>query len=107
MSSVGSIFGGTATGAGASGSAATSGLSAASRAAAALVVYSAARFGMGSRSAAREGYWLGSEITVADIGLFAQLHSLRSALTPWQREQVEARPALRAWLDRVDAATRS
>ena len=44
---------------------------------------------------------------MADIGLFAQLHSLRSALTPWQREQVEARPALRAWLDRVDAATRS
>ncbi|TAK29119.1 MAG: glutathione S-transferase family protein [Myxococcaceae bacterium] len=57
--------------------------------------------------APREGFWLGSEITVADISLFAQLHSLRSALTPWQREQVEARPALRAWLDRVDAATRS
>lgn len=54
-----------------------------------------------------EGFWLGEALTVADVGLFAQLHSLRSPLTPWQRDQVEARPALRAWLDRVDAATRA
>ena len=57
--------------------------------------------------APREGYWLGEAISVADLGLFAQLHSLRSELTPWQREQVEARPSLLGWLDRVDAATRS
>ena len=55
--------------------------------------------------APREGFWVGAELTVADLGLFAQLHGLRNALTPWQRDQIAARPGLTAWLDRVDHAT--
>lgn len=50
-------------------------------------------------------WWLGETISVADIALFAQLHSLRTALTPWQAEQVAARKKLSAWLDRVQDAT--
>lgn len=51
------------------------------------------------------GFWLGERLSAADLGLFAQLHSLRAPLTPWQSAQIEARPRLCAWLDRVDAAT--
>jgi len=58
------------------------------------------------RLAPADGYWLGEPLTVADLGLFAHLHSLRTPLTPWQRSRVEVRPALLAWLDRVDLATR-
>jgi glutathione S-transferase len=53
------------------------------------------------------GFWLDDRITVADVSLFAQLHGLRTALTPVQRAAVEQRPRLCAWLDRVDAATRA
>lgn len=53
------------------------------------------------------GFWLGERLSVADVALFAQVHSLRTPLTPWQRVEVEDRPRLRAWLDRVDAATRA
>jgi glutathione S-transferase len=52
------------------------------------------------------GFWSCDAIGVADVALFGQLHGLRTALTPWQRECVEARPRLLAWLDRVDLATR-
>jgi glutathione S-transferase len=53
------------------------------------------------------GAWLGGEaLSVADVSLFAPLHSLRTPLTPWQAAEVAARPRLTAWLDRVDAATR-
>ena len=52
-----------------------------------------------------EGFWLG-RFTVADIALFSHLHSFRQEETPWQRDQVAARPRLSAWLDRVDAHTR-
>lgn len=51
------------------------------------------------------GFWLGDRLSAADLGLFPQLHGLRLPLSPWQKEQVEARPRLTAWLDRVDAAT--
>ena len=57
------------------------------------------------RRAPAAGFWLGEHLSVADLGLFAHLHSLCTPLTPWQQDQVEARPALRAWLDRVDLAT--
>lgn len=57
--------------------------------------------------APKEGFWVAPQISVADIAIFAQLHSLRTSLTPWQREQVEARSRLTAYLDRVDAATRA
>jgi glutathione S-transferase len=54
-----------------------------------------------------EGFWMGTKTpTVADLGLFAQLHSLRARITPRQRGLIEARPRLTAWLDRVDRATR-
>jgi glutathione S-transferase len=50
-------------------------------------------------------YWLGPALTVADISMFAQLRSLRTDLTAWQKSEIESRPALREWLDRVDRAT--
>lgn len=50
-------------------------------------------------------FWLGDRLSPADLGLFAQLHALRHDLTPWQKQQIEARPRLSGWLDRVDAAT--
>jgi glutathione S-transferase len=55
--------------------------------------------------APEEGFWLGPKATVADLGLFAQLHSLRLPLTPWQAEEVARRKRLTRYLDRVDAAT--
>jgi glutathione S-transferase len=51
------------------------------------------------------GFWLGSQMTVADLGLFAQLHSLRLPLIAWQAEQVARRHRLTRYLDRVNAAT--
>ncbi len=53
-----------------------------------------------------EGFWMGPRATVADLGLFAQLHGLRTDLTPAQRSAVARRARLSAWLDRVDVATR-
>jgi len=51
------------------------------------------------------GYWTGETINVADIAIFAQLQSLRIDLTPWQRDQVEKRRRLTAFLDRVNQRT--
>jgi glutathione S-transferase len=51
-------------------------------------------------------FWVGSRPSVADVALFAQLHSLRTPLTAPQAEAVAARPGLSAYLDRVDQATR-
>lgn len=55
--------------------------------------------------APRTGFWLGDTVGVADVALFAQLRSLKSALTPWQAREIELRPTLVDWIDRVDAAT--
>ncbi|HSP78871.1 MAG TPA: glutathione S-transferase family protein, partial [Myxococcaceae bacterium] len=52
-----------------------------------------------------DGFWLGA-FSVADIGLFSMLHSMRIPLTAWQAEQVAARPKLTRYLERVNAATR-
>jgi glutathione S-transferase len=52
------------------------------------------------------GFFLGPDLTRADLALFAQLHSFRTALTPVQQAMVERRPRLVAWLDRVDEVTR-
>jgi glutathione S-transferase len=52
-------------------------------------------------------YWVGDVITVADVSLFGQLQALRTDLTPAQVLAVEKRPRLRAYLDRVDVATRA
>jgi glutathione S-transferase len=57
--------------------------------------------------APEDGFWLGPRPTVADLGLFAHLHSLRLPLTPWQAEEVAKRRRLSRYLDRVDAATRA
>lgn len=57
--------------------------------------------------APERGFWSSDRVGVADVALFGQLHAFRSELTPWQRSCVESRPRLVAWLDRVDAATRS
>jgi glutathione S-transferase len=51
------------------------------------------------------GFWLGASPSVADVALFSQLHSLRTRLTRPQAEALAGRPALSAYLDRVDAAT--
>jgi glutathione S-transferase len=51
------------------------------------------------------GFWLGDKPSVADLGLFAQLHSLRIPLTPWRAADIARRARLSRWLDRVDAAT--
>ncbi len=53
-----------------------------------------------------DGFWMGPKATVADIGLFGHLHSMRLPLTPWQAEVIARRKKLTRYLDRVDAATR-
>jgi glutathione S-transferase len=55
--------------------------------------------------APEHGFWLGERPCVADLGLFAHLHSLRIPHTPWRGEDLAKRPRLSEWLDRVDAAT--
>lgn len=51
------------------------------------------------------GFWLGERVSVGDLGLFAHLHSMRLPLTPFQVEELQKRPRLWRYLDRVDAAT--
>jgi glutathione S-transferase len=58
------------------------------------------------RRAPEEGFWLGPRASVADLGLFAHLHSLRLPLIPFQAEEVKKRRRLDRYLDRVDAITR-
>ncbi|WP_437964770.1 glutathione S-transferase family protein [Sorangium sp. So ce260] len=55
--------------------------------------------------APRDGFWVGDALSVADLALFAHLHSLRIDLTPWQQAAVRRRAALSAYLDRVHART--
>ncbi|MEE4299014.1 MAG: glutathione S-transferase family protein [Pseudomonadales bacterium] len=51
-----------------------------------------------------DGDWLeGETLTLADIAVFVQLYCIQGAITG--DEAVAARPALVAWMDRVDAAT--
>ena len=52
------------------------------------------------------GFWCTDRPSIADVALFAQLHSLRQPLTPWQSERIRERAALSDYLDRVDAACR-
>ena len=56
--------------------------------------------------APESGFWLGERPSVADIGLFGQLHSLRLPSIPFQAEEMKKRARLCRYLDRVDAATR-
>lgn len=57
--------------------------------------------------APERGFWLGSALSVADLGIFAQLRSLRTQLTAAQSREIELRPRLVDYLDRVDSATRT
>jgi glutathione S-transferase len=57
------------------------------------------------RRAPQRGFWMGDRLSVADFGLFGQLHSLCTDLTPGQRDAVEGRVALRGWMERVARAT--
>jgi glutathione S-transferase len=57
--------------------------------------------------APEQGFWLGEKLSVADIAMFAQLHSLRTTLTEKQHRWIEERRKLRLWLNRVDEATTS
>ena len=51
-----------------------------------------------------DGRWLvGETLTLADVAVFAQLFCIEGAITG--REAIAARPALAAWMARVDAAT--
>ena len=40
--------------------------------------------------APEDGFWMGPRISVADLGLFAHLHSLRLPLIAWQAENARA-----------------
>ncbi|HEY0483413.1 MAG TPA: glutathione S-transferase family protein [Kofleriaceae bacterium] len=53
-----------------------------------------------------DGFWLGAHATVADLGLFGQLHALRLPLVEFPAAEVARRTRLSRYLDRVDAATR-
>lgn len=55
--------------------------------------------------APERGFWLGDELSVADLAIFPQLHGLRTDLTPAQDAWLAEHPRLVAYLDRVDAAT--
>jgi glutathione S-transferase len=56
--------------------------------------------------APEEGYWIGRSLTVADLAIFAMVHSLRAPLTPPQAEEVGRRKRLVRYLDRIDKQTR-
>jgi glutathione S-transferase len=56
--------------------------------------------------APEKGFWLGgARPDVADLAIFAQLRALRTHLTAQQSREIELRPALVDWLDRVEEAT--
>ena len=57
--------------------------------------------------APEDGFWMGARMSVADLGLFGHLHSLRLPLLAWQAETVERRKRLCRYLDRVDAVTKA
>jgi glutathione S-transferase len=57
--------------------------------------------------APERGFWVSATLSVADVAIFAQLHSLRSPLTSAHAEELAKRTRLCAYLDRVDAATRA
>lgn len=54
-----------------------------------------------------DSFWCGDRLGVADLGLFGQLRSFGTSLTPGQAAKVAHRPRLSAWLGRVEGAARS
>ena len=57
--------------------------------------------------APEQGGWVSEGLSAADYALFGQLQSFRCGLTPSRRAQVEARPRLTSYLDRIDRLTQS
>jgi glutathione S-transferase len=55
--------------------------------------------------APERGFWLGDQVGLGDLGLFAQLKSLETSITPRQAEELRARERLHQYLSRVDRAT--
>ncbi|MEQ1570467.1 MAG: glutathione S-transferase N-terminal domain-containing protein [Myxococcota bacterium] len=51
------------------------------------------------------GFWCGDGPSVADVGLYGQLRSFGTSLTPRQAAAVQARPRLAGWLARVERAS--
>lgn len=54
-----------------------------------------------------EPFVTGPALSLADIAIFAQLHRRSAGTNPWLESELAARPALPAWIDRVDRATRT
>ncbi len=55
--------------------------------------------------APQSGFWVGATLSVADLALFGQLHTLRSPVSQASVAKLAARRTLSAYLDRVGAAT--
>lgn len=51
------------------------------------------------------GFWVGDALSVADLSLFGQLHTIRADFSPACAAQIAERKTLSAYLDRVGAAT--
>jgi len=51
------------------------------------------------------GFWLGPDVTVADLAIFAPLRLMQTNATPWQAARLAERSHLAAYLRRVDVAT--
>jgi glutathione S-transferase len=56
--------------------------------------------------APQTGFWMGDALSVADVGLFSQLHGLRNRYTQRQSDMIASRKTLSAWLDRVNTETK-
>ncbi len=55
------------------------------------------------KAAPESGFWIGDQLTVADVAIFGQLHSLRWELTPWYKNVIERQAKLSRYLDRIHA----
>ena len=53
------------------------------------------------------GFWLDDVPGAADVSLYGQLQSFRTALTPFQRDELGQRPRLSSYLDRMNAYRRA
>lgn len=70
-----------------------------------LVAELAARLGELLVQLADRPFFFADRPSAADLAIFGQLHMLQSGPTPQAAELIRARPALRAYYERVDAAT--
>lgn len=58
-----------------------------------------------NRLAPVDNFWLGENLSVADLSLFSQLHMLRVGLSPLQSSWIKERSALDNYLDRINKIT--